>query len=172
MTVVDYTGRAYEVGDYVFAATNSYDSVNTFIGKVCKVGNVGITVVRHLSYKNGGSFQKIVLQKPVRDMIIPEELAAIKSPELVKYNVIPPEIVHLDAAGVQYKVGDYVFVAQHRNTYFAKVVRINPYSIAVYRNSNCFWRKSPMETSVIMLPDRHLIVSEELALKMEPKLKA
>jgi ribosomal protein L21E len=75
-----------------------------------------------------------------------------------------------DAAGEEYKVGDYVFCAVHArcssvDTYAGKVVKVNDSSVTVFNNNS---RKNK---SVLQTPERHLIISEELALRVNPKLK-
>lgn len=173
----DISGREYKIGDYVFCATQGYNhSVSTFLGKVCSVGETTISVVRCVKYALSVEFRKSTIQLPGRDIIVPESVAQSCCPELVAYNVMPKEYKHCDVLGVQYKVGDYVFVAQHAGessvqTYFAKVVKINPESITVYRDSHWSWRANTMIRSILRVPSRHMIVPKEVALVAEPSLK-
>jgi len=175
--VKDLSGREYKVGDYVFCATQGYNhSVSTYLGKVTNVGEETISVVRCVKYALSTEFRKSVIQLPRRDIIVPESVALACCPALVAYDVKPKEYKHCDVLGVQYKVGDYVFVAQHAGessvqTYFGKVVKINPESITVYRDSHWSWRANTMIRSILRVPSRHMIVPEEVALKAEPSLK-
>ena len=175
--VKDITGREYKVGDYVFCATTGYcHKIDTYIGKVCRVGEETITVVKYekASWRSS-NFVKTAIQKPERDVIITEEIAEIKSPELIVYKVKPVNYEHFDIMGVQYKIGDYVFIAQHYSTssvrtYFGKVVKINPETVSIARKAE-WYHRTETEVSVLMVPDRHMIVPEEIALRKEPLLR-
>ncbi|MFA7205918.1 MAG: hypothetical protein WC102_06245 [Saccharofermentanales bacterium] len=175
--VEDVTGREYKIGDYVFCATSGYcHQISTYIGKVCRVGGETITVVKPgKSAWRSTDFVKIVIQKPGRDVIVTEEIAKIKSPTLINFKVEPKEYKHYDVLGVQYKLGDYVFIAQYWggssvNTYFGKVTKINPGTVSVARKAASY-HCTETEVSVIMVPSRHMIVPEEIALRKEPVLR-
>jgi len=176
--IKDITGRAYEIGDYVFCATSGYNhQLSTYIGKVCRVGEETITVVKYEKVCwRSTDFVKSVIQKPGRNVIITEEIAKIKSPQLVELKVEPKEYKHFDTMGVQYKIGDYVFVAQHWGnssvrTYFGKIMQLNPETIAVARRAGRH-HSTETEVSVLMVPGRHMIVPEEIALRKEPVLRS
>ncbi len=176
--VTDITGRNYKVGDYVFCATSGYcHQLSTYIGKVCRVGEKRITVVKYeVSSWRSSNYVKSIIQKPERDVIITEDIAKIKSPELINYDVMPKEYEHFDIMGVQYKLGDYVFIAQHCNTssvrtYFGKVVKLNPETVSIARKAE-WYHSTEIEKSVVMVPCRHMIVPEEIALRNEPLLRS
>ncbi|MDD4805124.1 MAG: hypothetical protein PHN69_08355 [Candidatus Pacebacteria bacterium] len=176
--VKDITGRDYKVGDYVFCATTGYcHYISTYIGKVCGVGEKTITVIKYEKPSwRSSNFAKATIQKPERDVIITEDIAREKSPELVNYDVKPKEYEHFDIMGVQYKLGDYVFIAQHCSTssvrtYFGKVVKLNPETVSIARKAGCY-HNTEIEKSVVMVPDRHMIVPEEIALRNEPLLRS
>lgn len=173
MTVVDTTGRAYSVGDYVFYTTNdSTHCVNTNVGKVVRVSDNTITLVSYRTNTQGEAlFPKSVLQKPGRNIIIPEEIALIKSPKLAEY-ATPEQKPLFDKLGKQYELGHYVFCAQNYSaasvrTFFGKVVKINPKSIKVAKRG---WRNN-YYAATLLVPGRHLIIPEELALQGDPALK-
>lgn len=166
----DATGRQYNIGDYVVCAViGKNSSVTPFIGKVCRVGKA-LTVVRK-------DLSKKVLSKPEHHVIISEEVASACVPELLDYKVSEEVYVHHDSIGVEYKVGDYVFCAVHFSTssvrtYFAKVVKINPCSVTVTIYFPPFsWRQNKFLTTVLMVPERHLIVPDEIAFRGCPELR-
>lgn len=70
-------------------------------------------------------------------------------------------------------VGDYLFCAVHActssvATFVGKVIKINPASISVMGVHS--WSKYPT-ISVLKLPERHMIISEEIALQKASCLK-
>ena len=79
-----------------------------------------------------------------------------------------------DFSGTDYKIGDYVFCAVHAgcssvSTFVAKVVKINPRSVKVIKNIGR--KEQRYGTSSMLMPERHLIIPEELALKLDIGLK-
>lgn len=82
-----------------------------------------------------------------------------------------------DFSGTEYKVGDYVFCAVHAgcssvNTFVGKVIKINPKTIRVIKKLGCNWRTwNPYGAVNMLIPERHLIIPEDFALKLDPALK-
>lgn len=174
---VDKSGLEFMLGDYAFCVSTSYRKATTFVGKVVNIGKRAVTVARYVKYRNEsiGRFEKVVLQKPERNLLIPSDFAEAICPELVKCVVEQKEYHQYDVTGTEYKVGDFVFVAQHSgcssvDTFFARVVKINECSVGVVKKGWSFRDELTMKT-ILMVPDRHLIVPAEVALKAVPELR-
>lgn len=170
MVVTDSTGREYNVGDYVYCAVlYNNGKVLPYVGRVINVGKRAVTVVAETqsSYRD---FIKSTLQKPENHLIIPAEIALLKSPKLQDFK-LPEFEPKLDALGREYKIGDYVYCAQHYSTasvrtFFGRVCKINPCSIKVMRKG---WRDN-FYAATLLVPCRHLIVPAEVALTKDPAL--